>query len=78
MPSASVGVSKASPNSSVRDSVDALELELANISALLPRSVPGAPRLRSPYTVSEAVTLDEIEKKAAAKLSSVCPRVLRR
>ena len=58
----------------MRDSVTALEHELANIAALLPKSVPGAPRLRSPYTVSEAVSLDEIEKKAAAKLSSVCLR----
>jgi hypothetical protein len=32
--------------------------------------------LRSPYTVSEAVTLDEIEKKANAKASSVSVIVL--
>jgi len=38
---------------------------------LLPKCCPGAPKLRSPYTVSEAVNLDEIEKKAAAKASSV-------
>jgi hypothetical protein len=56
----------------VRDAIDRLEKDLKNVAALLPKSCPGAPRLRSPYTVSEAVSLDEIEKKAAAKASTVC------
>jgi len=56
---------------SARDAITKLESSLQAIGDLLPKSKPGGPKLRSPYTVSEAVTLDEIEKKANAKASSV-------
>jgi hypothetical protein len=56
---------------SIRVALDRIEKDLADVAALLPKTCPGAPKLRSPYTVSEAVNLDEIEKKAAAKASSV-------
>jgi len=56
---------------SARDKITELERKLEGVAALLPKSQPGGPKLCSPYTVSEAVQLDEIEKKAAAKASSV-------
>ena len=56
---------------SIRVALNRIEKDLADVAALLPKTCPGAPKLRSPYTVSEAVNLDEIEKKAAAKASSV-------
>jgi len=61
---------------SARDAITKLESSLQAIGDLLPKSKPGGPKLRSPYTVSEAVTLDEIEKKANAKASSVSVIVL--
>lgn len=66
MPSA-----KGGKKMSVRDAVDAYEKELTKVATLLPRAAPGGPRLRAPYTVSEAASLDEIEKRRAAKASSV-------
>ena len=62
---------KGSNRECIRVALDRVEKDHTDVAALLPKSCRGAPKLRSPYTVSEAVTLDEIEKKAAAKASSV-------
>ena len=63
----------------MRECVTRVERELDVAAALVERCAPGPPKVRSPYTVGEAVSLDDIEKKAAAKASSVgvvCLRVL--
>jgi hypothetical protein len=62
---------KGKDRENVRDALTRIERELDVAAALVERCAPGAPKVRSPYTVGEAVSLDDIEKKAAAKASSV-------
>lgn len=56
----------------VRDVIDRLEKDFKNVVVLLSKSCFGASRLRSSYTVLEAVSLDEIEKKVVVKVLMVC------
>ena len=61
---------KGSNRECIRVALDRVEKDLTDVATCFPRVVAGL-EVGSPYTVSEAVTLDEIEKKAAAKASSV-------
>jgi len=56
---------------SVKPSITHGELALERASALVERTRVGAPRARAPYTASDAAAIDEQEKKAQAKASTV-------